>query len=136
MTDRYDDIINLPYSGSRANSRMSMHNRAAQFAPFAALNGHDEAIEETARLTSDFVDLSEDQTIELSRKLAYILSLPEPPTVDITYFVPDEHKTGGRYVTVQGRIRKIEESLGLLILEDKTRIPLRHIINLTSWNIF
>ena len=135
MTNRYDDIINLPYNGSRRSQKMTLRNRAAQFAPFAALTGHDDAIEETARQTTQFIEQSEDELSELTHKLAYILSLPQTPTVKITYFVPDEHKSGGRYVTIKGRIRKVDETLGLLILTDKTEIQLSCISNISETNI-
>ena len=85
---RYDDIINLPHHVSPTRQRMSMHDRAAQFAPFAALVGYDDAVAETARLTETRLELN------------------EQPEVRIKYFVPDEHKSGGAFVEVSGKVKK------------------------------
>ena len=92
MNDSYDDIIGLPHHVSPTRSQMPLENRAAQFAPFAALTGHDDAIAETARQTEAPVEQSPDRLIELSHKLACALSLPPTPT--ITYFKPDSRKSG------------------------------------------
>ena len=98
MTHDYDDIINLPHYEPKHHPRMSMWNRAAQFAPFAALTGYDAAIQESNRVTDDWIDLGESGNEELNRKMELILSkLSEQPQVTIEYFVPDEHKEGGSY---------------------------------------
>ena len=87
MTETYDDIIHLPHHVSKRHPQMSLYNRAAQFAPFAALTGYEEAIIETARLTAPKVDMMEDNQQLLDRKLALLShSLREQPTVSITYF--------------------------------------------------
>mgnify|MGYP003305899876 CR=1 FL=1 len=95
--NRYDDIINLRHYSSPARPRMSRMNRAAQFAPFAALTGYDAAVTETARLTDMRHELTEDERIMLSEKL-HILSENEQgrPVVGITYFMPDSRKSGGK----------------------------------------
>ena len=87
MNHPYDDIINLPHHVSERHPQMSMYNRAAQFAPFAALTGHDSAITEAARLTEAEEELSESDAEVLNRKLAYLQSLDEKPTISVTYFV-------------------------------------------------
>ena len=109
-----------------------MENRAAQFAPFAALTGHDEAIAETARITSARIHQTAEQLQELSGKLAYALSFAERPSLAITYFKPDSRKQGGAYVTVNGSVRKVEECMNLLILSDDTKIPLDAISDISG----
>ena len=101
MTSRYDDIINLPHHVSPTRQRMSMHDRAAQFAPFAALVGYDDAVAETARLTESRPELDEQEQRIINEKLAYIAEhINEHPEVCIKYFVPDERKSGGAIVEV------------------------------------
>ena len=124
MNTPYDDIINLPHHVSSRHPQMSLYNRAAQFAPFAALSGHDDAIEETARLTDEQRELSPGESEELNRKLAYLLQRDESTSVDITYFLPDGRKKGGRYCTITGTIRKIDDIEGRITLTDGTVIPL------------
>ncbi len=120
----YNDIVNLPHYVSSKRQQMSLANRAAQFAPFAALTGHDAAIAETARTTSNRLDQSAEQLQELSRKLAYALSFADRPMLSITFFQPDSRKSGGEYITVQGAVKKVEECFNLLTLTDNTEIPL------------
>ena len=126
----YEDIVNLPHYVSARRAPMSLGNRAAQLAPFAALTGHDAAIAETARATSRPVDLSVDQYQMLSRKLAYALSFAERPVISITYFRPDRRKSGGAYVTVRGSVKKVEEAFNLITLTDNREIPLDAISDL------
>lgn len=128
----YEDIVNMQYPFSTRHPRMSAEGRAAQFAPFSALTGHDEAIAETARLTSDCPELSADEQQELSRRLNHILSLSDRPKVDITYFRPDGRKEGGSLVTVRASIRKAEPALNLLTLADGSEIPLDALIAIQS----
>lgn len=109
-----------------------MLQRAAQFAPFAALTGHDAAIQETARLTDDEIDLSENGRELLDRKLSYLLSYSGTPSVTITYFVPDQHKPGGAYASVTGQIRKIEQYERSVVMTDGKKIPFEHIADLDS----
>lgn len=120
----YEDIINLPHPVSSRHPQMPLRSRAAQFAPFAALTGHNEAIAETARRTTPRLDISADKLTELSRKLAYTLSFANKPEIEITYFCPDRCKTGGSYLTVKGKIKKVEEVFNLITLTDGTGIPL------------
>ena len=95
MMDLYDDIINLPHHVSERHPQMSMYNRAAQFAPFAALAGHDSAITEAARLTDAEQELPESEAEILDRKLARLQTMEEKTPVTVTYFVPDSRKDGG-----------------------------------------
>lgn len=108
MSDEYKDIINLPHHVSSKRPQMPMLDRAAQFSPFAALTGYDDAIHETARLTNDKIDLSEEEKETLDRK-QQILSekLSVHPALTITYFVPDARKSGGAYVTISGNLKRL-----------------------------
>jgi len=130
--ENYDDIIKFPHHISRVHPQMSMYARAAQFAPFAALTGHDAAIQETARLTDASLELSEQEQADLDNILAQLLaSLHDKPMVSITHFIPDERKEGGRYVCSQGRLTKWDEIQMMLTLEDGTTIAIRDIIDIT-----
>lgn len=126
----YEDIVNLPHPVSRRHPQMPMENRAAQFAPFAALTGHDSAIAETARTTDSDIELSAEQLQELSRRLNYVMSLSECPVIEITYFRPDAHKAGGSYLTIRGSIRKVEVAYGIITLTDGTEIPIHAVIDI------
>lgn len=113
-----------------------MLDRAAQFSPFAALTGYDAAIKETGRLTGQRIELTEECRAVLDRKQQVLLeNLTEHPEVSVTYFVPDERKSGGTYVTVAGRVKKVDEYQRLLLLTDGTRIPLTEVLELES-NMF
>ncbi|PTL30571.1 hypothetical protein AXF23_05335 [Prevotella sp. oral taxon 313] len=131
MTETYDDIIHLPHHVSKRHPQMSLYNRAAQFAPFAALTGYEEAIIETARLTAPKVDMMEDNQQLLDRKLALLShSLIEQPTVSITYFQPDKKKSGGQYLTVTGVIKCIRDSERVIRMADGKRVSIDTIINI------
>ncbi len=108
MDKDYSDIIDLPHHVSKKHSQMPISDRAAQFAPFAALTGHSAAMKETERLTEDMVQLTEDETYMLNEKLQFVLEHKDEVQVQITYFVPDERKEGGRYETVLGYVEKID----------------------------
>jgi len=131
MKGNYDDIINLPHHVSATHPRMSAINRAAQFAPFAALTGYDAAIKETARLTDRRIELDDHEKSALDEKLAMILErIQDAPVVDITFFLPDEKKEGGAYVTVSGPVKKIETYERLVIMADGQRIPITEIVEI------
>jgi len=118
----YADIIRLPRHVSDHHPQMSLYDRAAQFAPFAALTGYDEMVSEEARLVDRRIELGEEELSELDRKLARLLRLlgrGEKPTVSVTYFIPDPLKAGGRYETVTERIRKVDSVGKKLILDRK-----------------
>jgi len=117
---RYDDVINRQHPTSKKHPRMSNMNRAAQFAPFAALTGYEESIEETARLTDRRIELSEYEIEELNAKLNFIQEhIKERPEVTITYFQPDERKEGGEYLAVTGKVRRIDEVNRVVVFEDE-----------------
>lgn len=129
--DQYTDIINLPHHVSAARPRMSMIDRAAQFSPFAALTGYDAAIKETGRLTEQRIDLSEEERSILDRKQRILMdNIAAQPEISVTYFVPDARKDGGAYVTIAGRVRRVDAVARLLILVDRTEIPLDDVISL------
>lgn len=128
MDERYADIINLPHHVSSKHPQMSISDRAAQFSPFAALTGHEEAIKETARLTDERIELDEDRKHRLNEKLQTILRTNEKyPKVSVLYFVPDTKKTGGSYARYTGRIKKIDEYEKILVMTDGTKIEIDQI---------
>ncbi len=129
---RYDDIINLPHHVSPTRQRMSMHDRAAQFAPFAALVGYDDAVAETARLTESRPELDEQEQQAINERLAYIADhIHEQPDVRIKYFVPDEHKSGGAIVEVSGKVKKTSATDATIVLTDGCKIRLSDITDLS-----
>ena len=128
MKTPYDDIIHLPHHVSRNHPQMPLRDRAAQFAPFAALTGYEAAVGETARLTSERRELDAQEAEELNRRLTDLSArLKDRPKVTIEYSVPDERKSGGAYVTVTGRVRNISVAERLLIMEDGTEIPMEDV---------
>lgn len=128
---RYDDIIQLPHHQSTKRAHMSLHDRAAQFAPFAALTGHDAAIEETARLTEDEIILDDTAIADINEKLYEISQhLSEKWKVSITYFRPDVKKQGGAYLTDVGIIQKIKEAEQLVIMDSGIVIKMEQIIRI------
>ena len=133
MSGKYDDILHLPHPTSKKHPRMSIRDRAAIFSPFAALSGHGAANAETARLTDRRMELDEDTKTELDRRQAVLLEyIGEQPEVTVTWFRPDDQKDGGAYVTVTGRLKKIDEAARTLILLDGTAISLEKVIDLES----
>lgn len=128
---RYDDIINLPHHVSANHPRMSMPDRAAQFAPFAALIGYDDAVAETARLTESRPELDEQEQRELNARLCELADhVQEHPEVRIRYFVPDERKSGGAIVEICGTVKKLAAADNTLVLTDGTIIPISDIVEL------
>lgn len=128
MKHPYDDIIDLPHHVSERHPPMSMYNRAAQFAPFAALTGHDAAITEVARLTDVEQELSESDAEVLNRKLEYILqNIKDKIPVEIIYFLPDDKKVGGSYRTKTGFVKKSDPLAGTLEMNDGSLIQIRHV---------
>lgn len=131
--ENYDDIINLPHHVSKNHPRMSMYQRAAQFAPFAALVGHDALIAETARLTDAEIDMGEEAIHLLNQKMNYLKEkLKEHPSVTITYFLPDLKKSGGEYLTTTGIIKTIDDFEHTIVMENGTKIPLQCTLDLDS----
>ena len=131
MTGPYDDMLNLPHPTSRRHPQMSLSDRAAQFAPFAALSGLSAALVETARLTERRIELDEDVKAALDLKQQMLMDrIDEHPDVSVTWFQPDGKKDGGRYVTTTGRLKRIDEVERVLVMEDKTTVPLDDIISI------
>lgn len=122
---KYDDIINLPHHVSTRHPQMSAIDRAAQFSPFAALTGYEEATKETARVTEQRRELDEQEKAILDNRLHLLWdNRSSEPQVSITYFIPDERKEGGLYTTVTGVIFKLDAYARLITLLDGTQIPL------------
>lgn len=112
---------------------MSLEARSAQFAPFAALTGYQEEVEETGRLTSKRIEIDEEQKTILDGKLQMILNqMNMKPTINITYFVPDQKKEGGEYVTITGSIKKIDEYGHIVVMEDNLAIPIEEMIDISG----
>ncbi|MBE6374434.1 MAG: YolD-like family protein [Lentisphaerae bacterium] len=133
MQTPYDDIIYLPHHVSRNHPQMPLRDRAAQFAPFAALTGYESAVGETARLTSERRELDPQDAEELNRRLTELAArLPDHPEVTVEYFVPDDRKAGGAYVTVTGRVRHVSVPEQTLVMEDGTEIPMEDIVSMTG----
>ena len=131
MSGPYDDIIRLPHPTSSRHPRMPISDRAAIFSPFAALTGHAAAIQETARLTDQRIELYDDTKAELDRRHAIMLEhIGEQPEVTITWFCPDEKKSGGAYVVTVGRLKRVDDTAGALKLTDGMTIPLDEIVDL------
>ena len=127
----YDDIINLPHHVSKTHPHMSIHDRAAQFSPFAALTGYDDSVKETARLTDEKPILDDIEIERIERLLQYLYSIiDEKPRATIQYFIPDDYKAGGKIVEVKESIRKIDVNASKLLLENGTEIPFKDIINI------
>lgn len=130
---KYDDIISLPHHESKRHPKMPALDRAAQFLPFSALNGHDTAVREMERLTESRMELDEARKEELDVHLQLLRKqLAQKPQVSITYFVPDARKDGGAYFTVTGTIRKVEETRHQVIMENGTIIPVSDIYGIES----
>ena len=128
---RYEDIIDLPHPTSPVHPRMSLAERAAQFAPFAALTGYGDAVRETGRLTEAWAEPDEDCRAELDRRLALLGEhLGEKPEVTITFFQPDDRKAGGFYRSVSGRLAKIDPYGRRLVLMDGTALLMEHILQI------
>ena len=124
-TDNYDDIINLPHHVSATHPQMPMANRAAQFAPFAALTGHAEALQETARLTDTQMELDDETNEKLNQTLAQLReTMGQHPIIAVTFFEPDARKEGGAYKTLEGRLKAIDDYNQHLMMADGNAIPL------------
>ena len=127
----YNDIIDLPHHVSTTRPQMSRLDRAAQFAPFAALTGYSAAIKETARLTDERAELSEYELMELNAGIHMLMErIDEHPQVAITYFKPDERKKGGAYLTVKNRAKRLNEYERIILLENGTEISFDDIYNI------
>lgn len=128
---KYDDIIHLPHHVSARHPQMSLMDRAAQFSPFAALTGYDSAIKETERLTEEWGELDESRKAMLDERLQIIReNFAGKPEIIFTYFQPDEKKSGGAYLTVTGKVKKINEYEHQIIMEDGTVLPIENLFSI------
>lgn len=133
VTHQYDDIINLPHHQSKTRPHMSLTDRAAQFSPFAALTGYDAEVKEAARVTDEKIELSEEMSFRLDEKLRILQEhMGEYPQVSITYFLPDERKDGGSYVTVTETVKRIDEYGRQIVLTDGSQIPIKDILEMSG----
>ena len=123
-TNGYDDIIHLPHHVSAAHPQMTLYDRAAQFAPFKALSGYEDDMEETARLTDARIELDESRVEQLDARLRLLAEhAAESPEVSVTVFRADERKEGGAYCTETGRVKKLDAVAGVLVMRDGRRYP-------------
>ena len=128
---KYDDIIHLPHHVSAIRPHMPMLDRAAQFQPFRALSGYEDAVRETARLTDEKIELTEDEKAILDVRLQKLADeIGSQPKVTLTYFQPDKKKAGGAYLTVTGQLKKIDDYEGALILMGGERILIEDILEI------
>lgn len=129
----YEDIVDLPHHVSRKHPQPTVADRAARFAPFAAITGYEEMVLEEARVTDERIEMDESSKAALNEKLNMILEfIDEQPEVSITYFEPDKRKAGGAYVTVTGTVKRIDEYEHLVIMTDGKKINIDEIYNLQS----
>ena len=131
MNGKYAKIMGLPHHVSKTRPQMPMSDRAAQFAPFAALTGYDAAIKETGRLTDERIELDVEALSALDMKYQLLMeALDEAPEVTITYFQPDERKAGGKYVSAVGAVKKIDDFERRITMRDGTRIPTDDVLSI------
>ena len=129
----YEDIVDLPHHVSRKHPQPTMADRAARFAPFAAITGYEEMLLEEARVTEERIDLDEGALALLNEKLNMIQEfLDEEPEVTITYFEPDKKKAGGAYVSITGVVKRIDEYEHFVIMTDSKKIRIEDIYAIGS----
>lgn len=128
---RYDDMLDLPHHISDTHPQMPPENRAAQFAPFAALTGYDAAVKETARLTDQKIVLDDDTKLLLNGKLQMIReNIKAHPEVTITFFQPDLKKAGGAYIAITGNVKKVDTYERLIVMANEKSIPVNDMIDI------
>ena len=132
---RFDDIINREYVKSTTRKHMTMVERAAQFGAFRAVVGHEDALHETARRTEEKIILDEYAKVILDEKLRFIGDNPEE-NVCITYFLPDDKKTGGAYVSKTGNVVKIRDFERELVMDDGAVIPIDEIVEIKCYALY
>lgn len=131
MTNKYDDILYLDRPVSKNHKQMSVYDRSAQFAPFAALTGYDESIQEAGRKVDLRIELSSDKIEEISHFLSIIAqNIASKPLVKITYFENDKVKEGGEYLTIEKRANKIDPANKRIVLDDGSSIFFEDIIDI------
>ena len=131
MNRKYNEIMGLPHHVSKTRPQMPMSDRAAQFAPFAALTGYDAAIKETGRLTDERIELDVEALSALDMKYQLLMeALDEAPEVTITYFQPDERKAGGKYLTATGAVKKVDDFERRITMQDGAKIPMDDVLSI------
>ena len=136
MTDNYDDIINLTRPETKNREHMSRLNRAAQFAPFAALTGYAAAVSETGRLTEKKRVLSSDEIAILERRINFLIENEINEKIKIKYFKKDERKSGGKYLEIEDKFKKFDDINLILALESGLRINFRDLYYIGPEEIF
>ena len=133
MNSKYNEIMGLPHHVSKMRPQMPMSDRAAQFAPFAALTGYDDAVKETGRLTDDKIELEESSLNELNAKIQLLReNLADAPEITFTYFKPDERKAGGAYLTTTGTVKKLDDYERQIVLQSGTKLPMDDILDISG----
>ena len=131
--DDYSDIIHLPHYVSKKRPQMSIEQRSAQFAPFAALTGYDGQVKEKARLKDKRIELEEEVKLILDMKIQVIQEmLSNRPKVEITYFIPDTKKDGGKYETIVNNVKKIDNYNGQIIMQNDLIIDIKDIVDINT----
>lgn len=136
MTENYNDIINLARPETKNREHMSRLNRAAQFAPFAALTGYAAAVSETARLTEKRRVLSSDELAILERRINFLIKNEINEKIKIKYFKKDERKSGGKYLEIEDKFKKFDDINLILALESGLRINFRDLYYIGPEEIF
>jgi len=130
---KYEEIIDNEYIGVLLHPKMSIYDRAAQFAPFSALTGFENAIEETGRLTDRKIELDENEKEELDKKMRFLLNnLSKNIVCKFIYFVKDEKKQGGKYIEVEGIVKKLDRENNAIILKSGKKLMIENILNVLS----
>ena len=131
----YENILDLKhFEPSSKHPRMTLYKRSAQFAPFAALSGYSEQIDETKRLTTKKIELSDDKKEEINNNLSILLS-NNNLIAKIIYFLKDKYKSGGKYISISGKIMKYDDIKRFIILENKQKISIDNIVDLSIENL-
>lgn len=131
LASKYEEIMKHPHHVSKTRPQMPMSDRAAQFAPFAALTGYESAIKETGRLTDERIELDEESLTALDMKYQLLMeALDDAPEVTITYFQSDERKAGGKYITATGAVKKVDDFERRITMRDGTRIPMDDVLSI------
>ena len=133
MKRTYDDMLELPHHVSSVHPQMTMKERAAQFSPFAALTGYGDVIQETGRQTIPRLELSESSQEEIKRKLDWLAAhIVQHPQISVTYFLPDQRKAGGAYVTMSGRVKRIDDVKRILRFENGDSVKIADIAEIEA----
>ena len=131
LASKYEEIMKHPHHVSKTRPQMPMSDRAAQFAPFAALTGYDSAIKETGRLTDEKIELDEEALTALDMKYQILMdAFDDAPEVTITFFQPDVRKAGGKYLTVTGAVKKVDDFERRITMQDGAKIPMDEVLSI------